>query len=77
MTLLLKMSRVGVKSESMEKDEVEGVGDDGDTKEAGLSLSLLQTLRGREGEVLSLSLGLTGSGRCVLEWRRVEGLGEV
>lgn len=40
MTLLLKMSRVGVKSESMENDEVEGVGDEGETREGGLSLSL-------------------------------------
>lgn len=74
MTLLLKMSRVGVNSESMENDEVEGVGDEGDAKEEGLSLSLLP--RGREGDGLSLSLGLTGIGRCVLERRRVEGRGE-
>lgn len=75
MTLLLKMSSVGVNSESMENDEVEDVGDEGDTKEGGLSLSLLP--RGRDGDDLSLSLDLTGSGRCVLERRRVHGCGEV
>lgn len=69
------MSSVGVKSESMENDEVEDVGDEGDTKEGGLSLSLLP--RGRDGDDLSLSLDLTGSGRCVLERRRVQGCGEV
>lgn len=74
MTLLLKMSRVGVKSESMENDEVEEVGDEGDTKEGGLSLSLLP--KGRDGDDLSLSLDLTGSGRCVLERSRVQGRGE-
>ena len=77
MTLLLKMSRVGVNSESMENDEAEGVGDEGDTKEEGLSLSLLQTPRGRDGDGLSLSLDLTGSGRCVLERSTAEGRGEV
>lgn len=78
MTLLLKMSRVGVNSESMENDEVEGVGDEGDTKEEGLSLpSLLQTPRGRDGDDLSLSLDLTGSCRFVLERSRVDGRGEV
>lgn len=62
----------------MENDEEEeGVGEDGDTKEEGLSLTLVQTPRGREGDVLSLSLDLTGSGRCVLERSKVEGLGEV
>lgn len=75
MTLLLKMSSVGVKSESMENDEVEDVGDEGDTKEGGLSLSLLP--RGGDGDDLSLSLDLTGSGRCVLERSRVQGRGEV
>lgn len=75
MTLLLKMSSVGVKSESMENDEVEDVGDEGDAKEGGLSLSLLP--RGRDGDDLSLSLGLMGSGRCVLERSRVQGRGEV
>lgn len=78
MTLHLKMSRVGVNSESMENDELEGVGDEGDTKEEGLSLpSLLQTPRGRDGDDLSLSLDLTGSGRFVLERSRVDGRGEV
>lgn len=72
MTLLLKMSRVGVKSESMENDEVEGVGDDGDTMEGGLSL----LPRGRDGDGLSLSLDLTGICRLVLERSRVEGRGE-
>lgn len=57
------MSSVGVNSASIENDEVEGVGDDGEAKEEGLSLSLLQTPRGRDGDGLSLSLGLTGSGR--------------
>lgn len=75
MTLLLKMSRVGVKRESMEKDEVEEVGDEGDIKEVGLSLSLLP--KGRDGDDLSLSLDLTGSGRYVLERSRVLGRGEV
>lgn len=75
MTLLLKMSSVGVKSESTENDEVEDVGDVGDTKEGGLSLSLLP--RGRDGDDLSLSLDLTGSRRCVLERSRVQGRGEV
>lgn len=74
MTLLLKMSRVGVNSESMENDE--GVGDEGDTKEEGLSLSLVQTPRGRDGDDRSLSLGLTGSGRCVLERSSVGGRGD-
>ena len=36
---------------------------------------MLQTPRGRDGD--GLSLDLTGSGRCVLERSRVEGLGEV
>lgn len=67
MTLLLKMSRVGVKSESMEKEEEEGVGDEGDTREEDLSRSLLQTPRGSEGDGLSLSLDFPGSGRCELE----------
>lgn len=75
MTLLLKMSRVGVKRESMEKDEVEEVGDEGDTKEGGLSLSLLP--KGRDGDDRILSLDLTGSGRCVLERSRMLGRGEV
>lgn len=75
MTLLLKMSSVGVKRESMENDEVEDVGDEGDIKEGGLSLSLLP--RGRDVDDLILSLDLTGSGRCVLERSRVQGRGEV
>lgn len=76
MTLLLKMSSLGVKSESMEnEDEVEDVGDEGDAKEGGLSLSLLPS--GRDGDDLSLSLDLTGSGRYVLERSRVQGRGEV
>lgn len=61
------MSRVGVNSVSMENDEVEGVGDDGETKEGGLSLSLLQIPRGRDGDCLSLSFVLAGSGRCVVD----------
>lgn len=76
MTLLLKMSRVGVKSESIEKDELEGVGDDGETREEGLSLSLVHTPRGREGDGFNLSLDLTGSERCVLERTRVEDCGD-
>lgn len=68
------MSRVGVNSESMENDEAEGVGDEGDTKEEGLSRSLLP--RGRDGEGFSLSLGLLGIGRCELERSRVQGGGE-
>lgn len=63
-------------SESIENDELEGVGDEGDTKEVGLSLSLAETPRGRDGDDLSLSLGLTGRGRCVLDRSRVEGRGE-
>lgn len=74
MTLLLKMSRVGVNSVSMENDEVEGVGDDGETKEGGLSL--LQIPRGRDGDCLSLSFVLAGSGRCVVDRTRVEDCGE-
>lgn len=70
------MSRVGVNSVSMENDEVEGVGDDGETKEGGLSLSLLQIPRGRDGDCLSLSFVLAGSGRCVVDWTRVEDCGE-
>lgn len=76
MTLLLKISRVGVNSVSIEKDDVEGVGDDGETKEGGLSLSLLQIPRGRDGDCLNLSFGLTGSGRCVVDRTRVEDCGE-
>lgn len=73
MTLLLKMSRVGVKRESMEKEEVEGVGEDGETREAGRS----RPTRGRDGEGLSRSFGLTARGRCVLERSRAGGRGEV
>lgn len=77
MTLLLKMSRVGVNSESMENDEEEGEGEEGDTKEEGLSLFLVQTPRGRDGDDRNLSLDFTDSGMCVLERSRVEGRGEV
>lgn len=70
------MSRDGVNSESMENDEDDGVGEEGDTKEEGLSLSLVPTPRGRDGDGLSLSLDFTGSGRCVLEWSRLERRGE-
>ena len=76
MTLLLKMSRVGVNSESMENEEVEGVGDDGETKEEGLSLSLVHIPRGRDGDGFSLSFDLTGSERCVLERTSVEDCGD-
>lgn len=76
MTLLLKISRVGVKRESMENEELDGEGDDGDTREEGLSLSFLHTPRGSDGEGLSRSLDLTGRERCVLERTSVEVCGE-
>lgn len=74
MTLLLKMSRVGVNRDSMENDEVEEVGDKGNTKEVGLSFSLLP--RGRDGDGLNFSLDLTGSGSCVLDRSSVGGRGD-
>lgn len=76
MTLLLKMSRDGLNSESMENDEDDGVGEEGETKEEGLSLSLVHRPRGRDGDGLSLSLGFAGSGSCALECGVVVGRGE-
>lgn len=55
----------------MENEEAEGVGDEGNTKDEGLSLLLLPTPRGSDGDVRSRSLDLTGNRRWVLERSRV------
>lgn len=77
MTLLLTISKVGVNSESMENDKVDGLGEEGKAKEEGLSPSLLHMAIGRDGEGFNLSLDFKGSERCVLEQVSVEDCGDV
>lgn len=73
MTLLLKMSSVGVNSVSMEKEDEEGVGEEGDTSDVGRSLSLEP--RGSEGEGRRRVRVAKGSWEC--ERSRTGGRGEL
>lgn len=58
MKLLLKMSSVGVSRDSMEKEEAEGVGEEGDTNEVGrASLPFRGHPSGSEGEENNLLRG--------------------
>ena len=75
--LLLKLSRVGVSRESMEKEDEDRLGDEGDTREDGRSLSLCGAPRGSDGDGRRRSLGLATSGRCVCERASGGGLGEL
>lgn len=58
MKLLLKTSNVGVSRDSMEKEEAEGVGEEGEAKEVGrASLLLRGHPSGKDGEEKSLLRG--------------------